>query len=102
MPDKRQMNKEEKKITKELAHRQPVSGAFDTMKGDIEHGDVLIDVKTKIQGATQFTVTVNEIDKVRREACTQEQQIGVILINMMKTHRRFYIIDADDFELYGR
>ncbi len=97
-PDKAKHNRSEKKMTAALAKRQPVSGAIAGMRGDIIHGDVLIDQKDKVQGTTQFTVTVDQIEKVRTEAAMQGQIIGCVLVNMMKTGRRYYVIDADDLE----
>ena len=98
-PDKRRHNQSERKEAKYLARRQPVSGAFAGMKGDVVHGGlggVLLDRKES-GGVKQFTVSVIELDKMREAARKQGQCLGGIL-SVTGDGRRYYTFDADDVE----
>lgn len=94
MRDKAFYNNEERKHASHLAKRRPVSGAFPMLRGDIRHGNLLID--TKNYTGKQFTVKVAEMDKIRNEAYTDGAIIGALLV--ATEGRRFYVFDSDDLE----
>lgn len=57
---------------------------------------MLLDQKDTV-GSKQFTVRVDQLDKIRQEAFSDGRDIGALLI-VAGDGRRYYVFDARDLE----